>query len=76
MANNTYTLNKVNGNLNGDLLYSVIIFDEGDLAQCQVKLYGANSDDEVADFLYKEGYTDYDFSINLIGNREADITDL
>ena len=46
--NNTYTLNKVNGNLNGDLLYSVIIFDEGDLAQCQVKLYGANSDDEVA----------------------------
>lgn len=72
----TYTIRKIEGNDRGDNLYAVIFLDESDLAGCRVGMYGGNSEDEVGNLLNKKGFSDMQFIIQLVGERESDINDL
>ena len=73
---NYYAITEVRGDVRGYLLYSVIILNESDLGDCDVRFYGANNNDEVAGYLYGEGYTDKDFILKIVGKREYDSADL
>lgn len=60
---------RVLGNPNGKNIYSVVILDDDDLANCDGRLYAADSADEVGNILNEEGYSDNNFILKEIGKR-------
>ena len=54
-------LNKVYGRTDGKYIYAVILLNESDLAECSVRHYCADTEDEVADFLKEEEISEMNY---------------